>query len=356
MILIPDPDDGVHRSVHAAQDAGDPLLRRRPGDRSRATAVTRGTWPSKAEDVHGVDRHRRHGVLRPRARVLHLRRRSLRLSGELRVHMVDSVEGIWNTGKDEGPNLGYKPRTKQGYFPVPPMDHYQDLRSEMASTLKQVGIEVELHHHEVATAGQGEIGTKFNTLLAMGDQLMTFKYVLKNVRLRGRQDAHVHAEADLPGQRLGHAHPPVAVEGRQAAVLLGDRLRRPVRHRAVVHRRAPASRCGDPRIRRADDELVQAPGARLRGAGEPRLLAAQPLGSVPHPARAEEPEGQAGRVPLPRRIVEPVPGVLGDAHGRPRWRAEPHRASAPRSTRTSTTCRPRSSPRCRRCPARSTSR
>ena len=99
-------------------------------------------------------------------------------------HSVDSVEGVWNTGTDQGPNLGYKPRTKQGYFPVPPMDHYQDLRSEMASVLMSLGIDVELHHHEVATGGQGEIGTKFGTLLAMGDQLMTFKYVLKNVAWR----------------------------------------------------------------------------------------------------------------------------------------------------------------------------
>lgn len=99
-------------------------------------------------------------------------------------HEVDSVEGIWNTGRDEGPNLGYKPRTKQGYFPVPPMDHFQDLRSEMAATLMSLGIDVELHHHEVATGGQGEIGTRFGTLLAMGDQLMTFKYVLKNVAHR----------------------------------------------------------------------------------------------------------------------------------------------------------------------------
>jgi glutamine synthetase len=102
--------------------------------------------------------------------------------GNTSFHKVDSVEGVWNTGREEaGGNLGYKPRTKQGYFPVPPMDHYLDLRSEMAATLMSLGIEVELHHHEVATGGQGEIGTKFNTLLAMGDQMMTFKYVLKNV-------------------------------------------------------------------------------------------------------------------------------------------------------------------------------
>jgi glutamine synthetase len=96
-------------------------------------------------------------------------------------YYVNSVEGVWNTGADEGPNLGYKPRTKQGYFPVPPMDHYQDLRSEMAATLHQVGIETELHHHEVASGGQGEIGMKFNTLLRMADQLFTFKYILKGV-------------------------------------------------------------------------------------------------------------------------------------------------------------------------------
>ncbi|MGH3849939.1 MAG: glutamine synthetase beta-grasp domain-containing protein, partial [Pseudonocardiaceae bacterium] len=96
-------------------------------------------------------------------------------------HMVDSVEGTWNTGRDECPNLGYKPRTKQGYFPVPPMDHYQDLRSEIAAVLMQVGIPVELHHHEVASGGQGEIGMRFDTLLAMADKLVTFKYVVKNV-------------------------------------------------------------------------------------------------------------------------------------------------------------------------------
>jgi glutamine synthetase len=89
--------------------------------------------------------------------------------------------GSGTPARDEGPNLGYKPRTKQGYFPAPPMDHYQDLRSEMSAVLHQVGIETELHHHEVASGGQGEIGIRFATLLAMADNLMTFKYVLKNV-------------------------------------------------------------------------------------------------------------------------------------------------------------------------------
>ncbi len=101
--------------------------------------------------------------------------------GHTSFYAVNSVEGQWNTGADEGPNLGHKPRTKQGYFPAPPMDHFQDLRSEMAATLHRVGIQTELHHHEVASGGQGEIGIRFGTLLAMADNLMTFKYVLKNV-------------------------------------------------------------------------------------------------------------------------------------------------------------------------------
>ncbi|HZT67111.1 MAG TPA: type I glutamate--ammonia ligase [Acidimicrobiales bacterium] len=96
-------------------------------------------------------------------------------------YQVDSIEGIWNSGRDENPNLGFKPRYKQGYFPVPPMDHFQDLRSEMTLVLKSLGIEVEVQHHEVGTAGQAEIDVRFDTLLSMADSLMLFKYVIKSV-------------------------------------------------------------------------------------------------------------------------------------------------------------------------------
>ena len=97
---------------------------------------------------------------------------------------IDSIEGTWNTGRDEGPNLGYKPRRKEGYFPVPPTDKFQDLRTEMVLTLEELGIETEAQHHEVATAGQSEIDMRFKPLLQMSDQLMWFKYVLKNVAYR----------------------------------------------------------------------------------------------------------------------------------------------------------------------------
>src|SRR5580704_5960446 len=96
-------------------------------------------------------------------------------------YQVDSVEGIWNSARDENPNLGYKPRYKEGYFPVPPMDHFQDLRSEMILTMERLGIEIEVQHHEVATGGQAEIDMRFDTLLRMADKLMLYKYVVKNV-------------------------------------------------------------------------------------------------------------------------------------------------------------------------------
>ncbi|RUM92856.1 MAG: type I glutamate--ammonia ligase [Thermodesulfatator sp.] len=97
---------------------------------------------------------------------------------------VDSIEGIWNSGRDECPNLGYKPRHKEGYFPVPPTDKLQDIRTEMLLTLEALGIDTECQHHEVATAGQAEIDMRFKPLLQMGDQLMWFKYVLKNIAVK----------------------------------------------------------------------------------------------------------------------------------------------------------------------------
>ncbi len=99
-------------------------------------------------------------------------------------YFVDSVEGVWNSGANEGPNLGHKPRYKEGYFPVPPMDHYQDLRTEMVLELERVGIPIEVQHHEVGTAGQAEIDMRFDTLSVMSDRVMIYKYIVKNVARR----------------------------------------------------------------------------------------------------------------------------------------------------------------------------
>jgi len=99
-------------------------------------------------------------------------------------YFLDSVEGQWNTGRAENPNLGYKPRYKEGYFPVPPTDAMHDLRSEMVLVMQQVGIGVEAQHHEVATGGQSEIDMKFDSLTRIADQLMWYKYIIKNVARR----------------------------------------------------------------------------------------------------------------------------------------------------------------------------
>jgi glutamine synthetase len=97
-------------------------------------------------------------------------------------YYIDSIEGAWNSGRvEEGGNRGYKTRYKGGYFPVPPVDHYADLRDQMSLELNRAGLEVERAHHEVGTAGQAEINYKFDTLLSAGDKLMLFKYIIKNV-------------------------------------------------------------------------------------------------------------------------------------------------------------------------------
>jgi len=96
-------------------------------------------------------------------------------------YFLDSKEGIWNSGRDEGPNLGYKPRYKEGYFPVSPTDSLEDIRAEMVKIMIQCGLEIEAEHHEVATAGQSEIDIRFEPLLVMADKLMLFKYIVKNV-------------------------------------------------------------------------------------------------------------------------------------------------------------------------------
>jgi glutamine synthetase len=98
-------------------------------------------------------------------------------------YFIDSDEGIWNSGK-EGVNLGNKPRHKEGYFPVPPIDTQQDIRSEMVLEMQKIGIMVEKQHHEVATAGQAEIDLRYDSLTNMADKMMMYKYIIKNVARR----------------------------------------------------------------------------------------------------------------------------------------------------------------------------
>lgn len=110
-------------------------------------------------------------------------------AGNHSAYYVDSKEGSWNTGRDEGPNLGYKPRYKEGYFPVSPSDSLQDIRTEMTLLMEGVGITMECHHHEVASGGQCEIDMRFSPLVQCADNLMWYKYIVKNVARRHNKTA-----------------------------------------------------------------------------------------------------------------------------------------------------------------------
>lgn len=120
---------------------------------------------------------------------------------------IDSVEGAWNSSRFEEPNLGYKPSYKGGYFPVSPTDTYQDLRGEMVSEMMRVGLRIEAHHHEVATAGQSEIDMRFSPLLQMADSMMWYKYIVRNVAKRHNKTATFMAKPIFEDNGSGmHTH------------------------------------------------------------------------------------------------------------------------------------------------------
>jgi len=132
-------------------------------------------------------------------------------------YFVDSDEGIWNSGRNNNgrPNLGHRPRWKEGYFPVPPADTLQDIRSEIVLKMIEAGIDVEVHHHEVATGGQNEIDMRFGELTATADRLMLYKYIVKNVAA-----AHGKTATFMPKPLFGdngsgmHTHQSLWKEGR----------------------------------------------------------------------------------------------------------------------------------------------
>ncbi|MFQ5482276.1 MAG: type I glutamate--ammonia ligase [Nitrospinaceae bacterium] len=127
---------------------------------------------------------------------------------------VDSREGSWNSGRDENPNLGHKPRHKEGYFPVPPSDSLQDLRTEMMLLMEKIGIPMECHHHEVATAGQCEIAMRYQSLTTCGDSLMWYKYIVKNVARRHNKTATFMPKPVFDDNGSGmHVHQSIWKEG-----------------------------------------------------------------------------------------------------------------------------------------------
>jgi glutamine synthetase len=128
---------------------------------------------------------------------------------------VESTEAQWNTGRDENPNLGYKPRYKEGYFPVPPTDSLVNLRNEMVEVMENCGISVECQHHEVATAGQAEIDMRFTPLVEMADKLNLFKYIVKNVARRNNKTVTFMPKPILNDNGSGmHTHQSIWKDGK----------------------------------------------------------------------------------------------------------------------------------------------
>ena len=189
-----------------------------------------------------------------------------------------------------------------GYFDLTTLDAGSDVRRETILALEQMGIHVEYAHHEVGPS-QHEVDMRYKNALAMADDCMTYRIVGQGVRDEVRLARDLHAEAPVRRERVRHARPPVADEGRQERLLRRRRPVLPLADRQVVHRRPAQARARDLAPLRPVGQLLQAPRARLRGAGLPRLVAAQPLGADPGAAL---PPGQGGATRAELRCPDPA--------------------------------------------------
>ena len=239
---------------------------------------------------------------------------------------IDSEAGAWNTGSEDN-NRGYKVKYKGGYFPVAPYDHFGELRDEMVIELERAGLHVERAHHEVGTAGQAEINYRFDELLQAADDVMKFKYIVKNVAWRNGKTATFMPKPIFGDNGSGmHCHQSIWNDGEPlfydetGYAGLSDMARYYI---GGILKHAPSLLAFTNPTVNSYHRLV--PG--LRGAGQPGLQPAQPLGLRADPDHRLEPEGQAHRVPLPRPVGQPLPRLLGAAAGRPRRHQEQDRAA-----------------------------
>ena len=233
---------------------------------------------------------------------------------------VDSEEGIWRSGEaftldGTGRNLGMKPRHKEGYFPADPVDTFTNMRNEMVREMQKFGMVIEKHHHEVATAGQGEIDIRFDELVKTADAIMAYKYVVKNVARRHGKVATFMAKPLFGDNGTGmHCHQSIWKDG--VPLFAGDEyagLSEMALHyvggliahgSALMALLAPTSN--------SYKRLV--PG--FEAADHPRDVRSEPKRRCPRSHVLPEPQGQAHRVPAAGPQLQPLPRLRCDAHGR----------------------------------------
>ena len=213
MLVVPAAGDRLPRSVHHAPHAGDDLQHPGPDHprglqpRSRATSPARRSTISRApaSPTPATSAPRPSSSSSTTSASTRTRTRATTTSTASKANGTAAAK--------RSPNLGYKLRYKEGYFPVPPADQMMNIRNEMMQTMIECGMDVEAQHHEVATAGQSEIDLRFDDAGAHGRQDDDLQVHHQERRQQARQDRHLHAQAALRRQRLGHAHPHLAVEG-----------------------------------------------------------------------------------------------------------------------------------------------
>ena len=341
MLLMPDPTSAILDPFYEAPTISvictvlDPITRE-PYTRDPRYVAT------KAEAHLKVDRDRRHLLLRPRGGVLRLRPRGLRPAGAHRVLRGRVRGGPLDLGPGvPAPRRGALLARLQeplagGLLPGPAQRHPE----RPARRDGQGPGGARDPHREPPPRGRrpgpGRDRPALPAAAGDGGRAAAAQVRGQEHGQAGGQDGDLHAEADLRGERLGHARAPVAVEGRRDADARRGRLRAAVAAGAALRGRPADARQGAAGLLRPDHQLLPAAGARLRGAGAAQALAAQPLGRGADPDVLAVAEGQADRVPPARPARQPVPGLLGDADGRPgrhRARARPGRADRPQPLR-----------------------
>ena len=299
MILMPDPVDRRARSLRRADHADRQLRRRRALDRPALCALPALDRQAR-RGLHEVGGHRRHRRVRPRARVLRVRRRALRrpdgrqlLQGHLERIAVEHRRRVRR--RQHGPSPGRQGRLLPG--PAGRFDERPARRDDVG--LHRHGPD---HGDPSPRGGAGAERARLPLRHPGEDRRQRAEVQVHPAQRRPqlRQDADLHAEAALRRQRLGHAHPPVDLEGQQAAVR-GLGLCRPVGDGALLHRRHHQARQGAQRLLQRQHQLLQARHPGLRGAGAAGLLLAQPLGLVPHPLRRPRPRASASKSASPIR-------------------------------------------------------